>query len=70
MTHYWGNKGGYQPDIDRQLARFLCHGMAPEAAAGYVRDHPIEHPVVLRQRFWTKALAHLAGRAARAPRRP
>lgn len=62
MTHYWGNKEGYQPDIDQQLVHFLCCGMGVDEAAAYVREHPILKPVLVRRsRWWQKALRRLAG---------
>jgi hypothetical protein len=65
ITHYWGNKDGFQPAIDAQLASFLCASLDPDAAALHVRRHPIHRPVRVHGRWWRKLLAAAAARGAR-----
>ena len=56
FAHYWANKGGYQLAIDRQLSVILSRGLSVEEASEYCAAHPIERPLVFRQRWWHKPL--------------
>jgi hypothetical protein len=56
IDHYWDNKPGYLESITSEQARFLMTGATPAAAAAWVRDHPIERPLSVRQAWWQKRL--------------
>ena len=61
ITHYWGNKDGYLPDLEAQLALFR-RAMDPEAAAAHVRAHPIAHAVRVRRCWWSRLLGQRLAR--------
>jgi hypothetical protein len=61
ITHYWGNKDGYLPDLEAQLGLFR-RTMDPEAAAAHVRANPVEHPVLVRRRWWSRLLGRRLAR--------
>ena len=56
IDHYWDNKPGYLDSIVAQQARFLMTNATPAEAVAWVRDHPIERPLSVRQTWWQKRL--------------
>ena len=56
VAHYWGNKDGWNDEICRQLATIHLRGLDVPAAAAYVAANPIRRPLVVKERWWHKAL--------------
>ncbi len=56
VAHYWGNKDGWNNDICQRLATIHLRGMGVDEAAAYVAANPIRRPLVMKTRWWHKAL--------------
>lgn len=62
MDHFWCNKPGYDQSIYEQLAQIHYHGWSVPEAVAFIRDHPIQRPLVVRRRWWNRFFVGLAGR--------
>jgi len=48
FTHYWGNRRGYDAEIDRRLADAFIEGLTVKEAASRYRERPIDLPAEVR----------------------
>jgi hypothetical protein len=63
IDHYWGNKAGYQGGVLSRLASVFLRRMDVDEAIAFVRDEPIVGRLLVRNRWWQKALRSLADSA-------
>jgi hypothetical protein len=56
VAHYWGNKDGWNDHICQRLATIHLRGLSVPEAAAYVAANPVTCPLVVKERWWHKAL--------------
>lgn len=61
MDHFWANKEDYAVAIDLQLAQILTRRLDVARAIELVRREPIQLPLRVRKRWWSRILVRLAG---------